>query len=121
MKFVFILMLSLLSAIDGQSNDANYLVKNPELLETIRILLVLMLIMTVTFLLALTYQTESSVFIRPEVYKPFFIFGVTFFWIVSLLVYFIKIQNYKFIDSFDYNINRLKDLLRSPFLKNFVN
>ena len=28
MKFVFILMLSLLSVIDGQSNDANYLVKN---------------------------------------------------------------------------------------------
>ena len=28
MKFVFILMLSLLSAIDGQSNDANFLVKN---------------------------------------------------------------------------------------------
>jgi hypothetical protein len=73
-----------------QNITANYLVKNPELLETSRILLVLMLIMTVTFLLSLTYQTESSVFIRPEVYKPFFIFGVAFFWIVSLLVYFIK-------------------------------
>ena len=28
MKFVFILILSMLSAIDGQSNDANFLVKN---------------------------------------------------------------------------------------------
>jgi len=73
-----------------QSTTNNYLIKNPESLETSRVLLILMLIMTITFLVSLTYQKESSVFIRPEVYKPIFIFGVVFFWIVSLLVFFVK-------------------------------
>jgi hypothetical protein len=73
-----------------QNISANYIVKNPGFLEIGRILLVLILILTITYLISLNYQKPSSPFLYSEIHKPWFIYGLGFFWIVSIIITFRK-------------------------------
>jgi hypothetical protein len=73
-----------------QKVSANYIVKNPGFLEISRILLVLILILTITYLISLNNQKTSPVFLHSEAHKSWFISGVIIFWIASILITFTK-------------------------------
>jgi hypothetical protein len=69
-----------------QNISANYIVKNPGFLEIGRILLVLILILTITYLISLNYRKPSLPFLNSELHKPWFIFGIAFFWVASIVI-----------------------------------
>lgn len=70
--------------------STNQLAKNPEPLETGRIVLVLFLITLLTLLISQIFKVQTSDYVHPEVYKRPYIFGVIFFWIASVMFYFLK-------------------------------
>jgi hypothetical protein len=73
-----------------QNLSTNYIAKNPGFLEIGRILLVLILILTITYLISLNYQKPSLPFLHSELHKPWFVYGIAFFWIASIVITFRK-------------------------------
>jgi hypothetical protein len=84
--------LTMYDGIDSstQKIEANYLIEFPKALGIAWIGLMLILIVAITNLASITFQTKPIVSFRPDIYNPLIVLGVSFFWIISLLIYMIK-------------------------------